>query len=87
MSVSISVDSAKEIISTFDIKDIKELIGEVEPNKALNFEITCNNNDTKSGTPSTLTYRIKGNSDDQKEFLQRVKELRKAAVKFYNNKS
>ena len=86
ISVSISVDSADEVISTFDIKDIKELIGEVEPNKALNFEIICNNINANSGSPSALTYRIQGNSDDQKEFLKRVKELRKAAIKYYNNK-
>lgn len=87
ISVSISVDSAEEVMSTFDIKDIKELIAEVESNKDLNFEITCNNQNTTSGTPSSLTYRIKGNSDDQKKFIKGIKELRQAAIKYYKNKS
>ena len=85
VNISVSVKSAEEVKSTFEVSDIKELISHVEPNEELNFEIICEGKDKIVGEPTTLTYRIKGDSNNQKEFLQRVKKVRKAALKYYKN--
>ncbi len=86
VDISVNVNSEEEVKSTFTMKDIKTLLSEVQPNEALNFEITCIGEDKSVGEPSTLTYRVKGDSNNPKVFLERVKKVRNAVIKFYKNK-
>ncbi len=86
IDVSVIVDSAEDIESTFDVKDIKELLDLSELNEPLAFEIICKGDKMSNGKSTTLSYRVKGNTNDTKGFLKSVKEVRKAAIKYYKNK-
>ncbi len=86
IDVSVIVDSAEDIASTFDVNDIKELIDLSELNESLSFEIICNGDDISNGKSTTLSYLVKGNTNDTKGFLKSVKKIRKAAIKYYKNK-
>ncbi|WP_040281244.1 hypothetical protein [Psychroserpens damuponensis] len=86
LSVSVTVDSAKEVEETFKMKDIKNILNEVENNEQVSFEIICTGDNKSNGTKSTLTYRVKGNSNDPKGFLKSIKKIRKSAIKYYDNK-
>ena len=87
LSVSVTVDSAQEVESTFKMKDIKKILNEVEGDEDISFEIICTGDDMSNGTKSTLSYRVKGNSSDTKGFLKSIKKIRKAAIKYYESKA
>ena len=86
MSVSVTVDSAEEIESTFKVKDIKEILGRVDDNEDVSFEIVCNRNVMSNGNTSHVSYKVDGNSNDINGFLKRVKKVRKAAINYYKTK-
>ncbi|WP_204346935.1 hypothetical protein [Psychroserpens algicola] len=86
LNVSVSVDSAEDVASTFNMKDIKTILNEVADNEDVSFEITCNGDVMSNGAKSTVSYRVNGNTKDIKGFLKSVKKIRKAAIKYYNNK-
>ncbi|MFK7781321.1 hypothetical protein [Psychroserpens sp.] len=86
LSVSVTVDSAEEVESTFKIKDIKNLLKESVDVENVSFEIICNGDVMSNGEKSTLTYKVNGDSNDIDGFLQSVKKMRKAAIKYYKNK-
>ena len=86
VSVSVTVDSAKEVESTFKMKDIKKILNEVEGGEELSFEITCNGDNISEGVSRKVSYRVTGNSNDKKRFLESIKKIRKAAIAYYNNK-
>jgi len=86
LSVSVTVDSAEEVESTFDIKDIRSILNEVDDNEEISFEITCNGEAISKDVTRKVSYRITGNSNDKDAFLKNVKKIRKAAIKYYKNK-
>jgi hypothetical protein len=86
VEVSVTVDSAEDIQTTFDVKDFNELIDLSEPNEPLSFEMICNGDMMSNGKHSRLSYRVKGNTNDSKGFLKSVKKIRKAAINYYKNK-
>lgn len=86
LSVSVTVDSAEEVESTFKMKDIKKILNEVESEEDISFEITCKGDDDSSGIASKVSYRVTGNSNDKEAFLKMVKKIRKAAITYYDNK-
>ncbi|WP_456437246.1 hypothetical protein [Psychroserpens sp.] len=86
LSVSVTVDSAEEVESTFKVKDIKELLKESVDVENISFEIICNGDMMSNGEKSTLSYKVNGNSDDVNSFLKSIKKMRKAAIKYYKNK-
>nr|WP_321225403.1 hypothetical protein [uncultured Psychroserpens sp.] len=86
LSVSVTVDSAQEVASTFKMKDIKKILDEVESNEDLTFEITCNGDEVANGVASKVSYRVTGNSNNKQEFLKMIKKIRKAAITYYDNK-
>ena len=87
LSVSVTVDSAEDIESTFKMKDIKTIINEIEDNEDIAFKIICNGDKVPQGrTQSTLSYSVIGNTNDVNGFLKSVKTIRKAALKYYKNK-
>jgi hypothetical protein len=85
LSVSVKVDSAEEVESTFNMKDIKKILREIEDGGDISFEIICNGDEMSNGTKSTLSYRVNGNKSDIKGLLKSIKKIRKAAIKYYNN--
>ena len=84
--VSVTVDSAEDIESTFSIKDIKTVLKEIEGEEELSFEMTCNGEKISDNIKRKVSYRVTGNSNDKAEFLKRVKKVRKAAIQFYTNR-
>lgn len=87
VKISVSVNSAEDVKSTFEYKDIEELIDLVEPNESLNFEIICKGKTEEVGDSTSLTYTVKGNSNHKNDFIMRIKKVKEAAIKYYNNKS
>ena len=86
LKISVSVDSADDIKEVFNVRDIKELLKEVSDNEDVSFELICNGDLMSNGEKSSLTYKIDGNTSNIKEFLKRVKNIRKGAINYYNNK-
>ncbi|WP_298755045.1 hypothetical protein [uncultured Psychroserpens sp.] len=86
LSISVNVDSAKEIESTFIMKDIKELLEDIDSDESITFEITCNGKQMSNGQKSKMSYTVNGSRKDIDGFLKRVKKMRKAAIEYYNNK-
>lgn len=86
VSIHVTVDSAEEIKSTFTIGAIKELLDESAESKEISFKITCNGSKMASGVKSHVSYEVKGNTDDKKNFLRSIKKIRKAAIKYYQSK-
>jgi hypothetical protein len=85
VSITVSVDSAEEINSTFTTKGIKKLLDNTDEGEAVSFEIICNSKDSKDGVKSNVSYKLEGNTDDKKSFLKMIKKIKKAAIKYYNN--
>lgn len=84
--ISVSVDSAEEIESTFKVNDFKEILEDVNEDELLSFEITCFGEGISEGSTTSLKYKVEGNSNDIKGFLKSIRQIRKAAIKYYNNK-
>ena len=40
----------------------------------------------ESGEKSNMSYKVEGTMKDQEAFIKRVEAVRKAAIKFYQNK-
>ena len=86
VSVSVTVDSAKEVESTFKMKEIREILNEVKGDEELTFEIFCVGDNISEGVTRKVSYRVTGNSNDKKRFLKGIRKIRKAAITYYNNK-
>ncbi len=86
LKISVTVDSAEEIKEVFKVGDIKELLEEVSTNEDVTFELICNGDKMSNGKLSSLTYKIDGNTNNIKDFIKRVKEIRQGAINYYNNK-
>jgi hypothetical protein len=85
LNIAVTVNSAKDIKSTFDVNDIKNIVLDVDDNEALSFAITCEN--TSNNSNSHLTYKVKGNTNDLEGFIKSIRKIRKSAIKYYKNKS
>jgi hypothetical protein len=85
-SVSVTVDSAEDIESTFKVTDLKEILNEVSDNESVKFEIICNGDLMSNGEKSTLSYKVNGNTKDIDAFLESVNKIRNAAINYYKNR-
>ncbi len=86
LDIVVTVDSAEEIKRTFKVEDIKEMFDLTGDNESVSFKLICNGETMSNGEQSQLSYKIKGNSNNVEDFIIRVKELRDAAIKYYNKK-
>ena len=86
-NIKIEVDSAEEIESTFTIDDFESLLNEADEGEELSFKIKCNGEKMSNGVKSSMSYEIKGNTSDKKIFLESIKKLREAAIKYYKSKN
>ncbi|GAB5565405.1 MAG: hypothetical protein Wins2KO_24680 [Winogradskyella sp.] len=86
LDIVVTVDSAEEIKRTFKVEDIKEMFDLTGDNESVSFKLICNGETMSNGEQSQLSYKIKGNSNNVEDFIVRVKELRDAAIKYYNKK-
>jgi hypothetical protein len=86
MSIAITVDSADDLDSTFQVKDIKEILGDLSEDETISFKIICNGKKMSNGIKSHVSYKVDGNSNDLNTFIATVEKIRTAALKYYNNK-
>lgn len=84
--ISVTVDSAEDLESTFKMKDVKDVLNEVSEDETVSFEIICNGNQMSNGKKSSVSYKVKGNTNDLKGFLKTIKKIRKGAINYYKNK-
>ncbi len=87
IKIEVEVDSAEEIESTFTIDDFESLLNEADEGEELSFKIKCNGEKMSNGVKSSMSYEIKGNTSDKKTFLESIKKLREAAIKYYKSKN
>jgi hypothetical protein len=86
MAMTVTVDSAEEVASIFKIEDIAELVEGNGENESFSFKIICNGDNMSNGKSSYVSYKVEGNSADPDGFLKSVEAIKKAAIKYYNNK-
>ena len=87
VDVVVTVDSATELESSFTIKDIRDMFELSDNNESISFELVCNGDKMSNGKKSYMSYKVEGSSSDQETFVKRVEAIRKAAIKYYNNKN
>ncbi|MCC1483824.1 hypothetical protein [Winogradskyella immobilis] len=86
MSIHVTVDSEEDLKSTFTVNDIEDIFDDVKDGEDISFKITCNREKTENGLKSNISYSIKGNSNNKKEFLKGVETIREKAIKCYKSK-
>ncbi|MFD1063036.1 hypothetical protein ACFQ1Q_07240 [Winogradskyella litorisediminis] len=86
LSISVEVDSAEEIESTFSIEDFEEILNETEAKDELSFKIKCNGKKMSNGKSSSVSYTVKGNINEKQKFLESIAKVRASAIKYYNSK-
>lgn len=84
-AISVTVDSASDVKSIFKVKDFKTVLNTLKQDEDISFKITCSNN--QNGYKSNVSYTVRGNSNNTSAFLKRVKKVRAAAIKYYQNKA
>ena len=87
VSVTVTVDSAEEIESTFQVEDIKEILESTDKNETVTFKIICNGRKMSNGEKSHMSYSVEGNSNKPEAFLKSVEKIRTSAINYYNNKN
>ena len=87
IKIEVEVDSAEEIESTFTIDDFESLLNEADEGEELSFKIKSSGEKMSNGVKSSMSYEIKGNTSDKKTFLESIKKLREAAIKYYKSKN
>ncbi len=86
VAVTVTVDSAEELESTFKLDDIKELIEDAGKNETFTFKIICNGKPMSNGVKSHISYKVEGDSEDIDSFFKSVETIRSAAINYYNSK-
>lgn len=86
VDVVVEVDSLEELESIFTVEDVKSVFELTSEDKEVSFKLVCNGELMSNGKKSNMSYKIKGSSSDQEDFLERVDVIRKAAIKYYKNK-
>jgi hypothetical protein len=84
MAITVTIDSAEELESTFKLDDLSKILNESGKNQTISFELICNGEKMSDGVKSHLSYKVQGNSDEPEEFLKRVEKVRIAAINYYN---
>jgi hypothetical protein len=82
----VTVDSAEDLESTFEIEDLKTLFNDSSSNESISLKIVCNGELMSNGKKSNLSYKINGNAKNMKEFMKSAREIKRAAIKYYKNK-
>ena len=82
LQIELKVSSESEL-KTFNISDLKSIIKELDENSNLEFKITLNriNSDLKN----SISYNVKGNTNDTKTFYKMISKIKRSAVKYYKS--
>jgi hypothetical protein len=84
--ISVEVDSVEEIESTFTVEDFIEILNETGENENITFSIKCNDRKIGDEVKSHIKYEINGNTNEKEKFIESVRKVRAAAIKYYNTK-
>ena len=87
ISIKVEVDSAKELKSTLKIDDFEEILDETQLHEVITFELKCNGEPMSNVSKASMSYTIKGNTNNKAEFLQGITKIRTAAIKYYNSQN
>ena len=87
VSVTVTVDSAAEIESTFQVEDIQDILESTADNETLSFKIICNGKTMSNGEKSHMSYMVEGNSNQPQVFLKSIEKIRASALNYYKNKN
>lgn len=87
LAITVTVDSADDIESTFKTEDIEEIFDHSANNEILTFKIICNSDTMSNGKKAHVSYEIEGKSDEREQFIKGVEKIRAAAIKYYKNKN
>ena len=87
MSLTIEVDSAEELKSTFKLEDLSEIFSSDNKDESYSLKIICNGEKMSNGVKSHISYKVEGNSADTESFFKRVELIRDSALSYYNNKN
>lgn len=86
LAVTVTVDSAEDIVSAFKTDDLAEIIKMSSENQTFSFKIICNKKTADNNIKSSMSYKIEGTSKDPDTFLNDIEKIRAAVIKYYNNK-
>ena len=87
ISIKVEVDSAKELKSTLKKDDFEEILDETQLHEVITFELKCNGEPMSNGSKASVSYTIKGNTNNKEEFLQGITKIRTDAIKYYNSQN
>jgi hypothetical protein len=86
VDVTVTVDSLEELESTFTLDDVREMFELSGDDKAVSFNLVCNGKPMSNGKKSNMSYKVEGSSGEETIFIKRVEAIKKAAIKYYQNK-
>ncbi len=86
LKLSVTVDSVEDIERTFSVEDIKEIVEMADDNENITFEISLEDKSVKAGVIKSVSYKVKGNTNEKDGFLESVKRIRNASLNFYTDK-
>jgi hypothetical protein len=84
--IKVEVDSAEDLEKTFKIENIKDLLSITTVGQDITLQIICNGEKMSNGVNSSLSFKIKGNTSKQEEFIADATKIRKMALKHFNSK-
>ncbi len=85
VEVSITIDSVKELESTFNLNDIKSIVDDMSPDENISFEIKCNGKPMSNGKEASATYKITGKAGEKEAFYNNINTIKKLVTDYYNN--
>lgn len=85
-SVKVEVDSAEDLESTLNIKNIEDAVDILENGQDISLEIICKGEKMTNGVNSSLGIKIKGNTDKKEDFLVLAEKIRSVALNHYKIK-
>ena len=87
VSITVEVDSADEIESTFKVEDLEDIFENAQSGEDISFKLKCNGRKMSNGVRSSMSYTINGNTNDKASFLEGVAKVRASAIKYYKSKN
>ncbi len=86
-SIEVTIDSVEELESTFKEQDLEELFKISNDNVDITFKLNCSFEETKDKVKGSMTYTVKGKTNEKENFLKGIKKVKATALKFYNLKN
>jgi len=86
VDVELTVNAAIELENALKLEDIREILKNSEPTTLISLKITCKNFKDGFISKEYISYKIEGSIEDEQQFIENVKRIKKAALSYYENK-